>query len=279
MKKSKLFHLVTGMIICGILCGCGTAHRVTPDPEKTEAGAYQNRSDSTASQKEEDKNVESGTDTNVSGSDAAEEPLESVYYELIDGICDLILAEDRETDLDLAARTLNGIQEAGYSRTPEETLEYVGYALWDLNTDGMPELVVGGISEERDGKYFGRDIYAVYTCVQEEIYCVCSGWSRNYVGWMNENVFCLLGSGGAFNTIIGQYELLPNAAEWSCIDLYFTEEDGIYHNQTGSYDREDSEALDMTQDEFWMLYDKLNDNVLEFEMTPFSAVQMLPVQK
>lgn len=140
-----------------------------------------------------------------------------------------------------------------------------------MNADGMPELVIGGINEERDGKLFGRDIYAVYTCVQGEIVCVCSGWSRNYVGWMGENAFYRLGSGGASYTIVGQYELLPNAAEWSCMDLYFTDEDGIYHNQTGSYDREASETLDMTWDEFWKLSDALEDKVLEFELTPFST--------
>lgn len=34
---------------------------------------------------------------------------------------------------------------------------------------------------------------------------------------------------------------------------------------------EDSQTLDMTRDEFWKLYNELDDHVLEFELTPFSA--------
>lgn len=259
MKKSKRLYGIIGMIICMILCSCSTAPQTTQSTGRAEETASQSK---TASPKSKNKNAKSKTDT---------ESLESVYPELMDDIHDLILAEDHDTDSELAAQTINGILDAGYSRTPEETLKYVGYALQDLNADGMPELVIVGINEERDGKFFGSDIYAVYTCVQEEISCICSGWSRNHVGWMGENTFYLLGSGGASDTMLGHYELLPNAAEWSCIDLYFTDEDGIYHNQTGICDKEQAETLNMTQDEFWELDDEFHDRVLDFELMPFSS--------
>lgn len=88
---------------------------------------------------------------------------------------------------------------------------------------------------------------------------------------MGKNTFYHSGSNGAAYTIIGQYELLPNASEWSCIDLYFTDEEGIYHNQTGIYDKENAETLDMTEDELWKLDDALSEKVLDFELTPFSS--------
>lgn len=141
-----------------------------------------------------------------------------------------------------------------------------------MNTDGMPELVVCAIAEEKGGKSRGRDICAVYTCVLDEIYCICSGWSRNYVGWMGDNRFCYLGSGGASNSPAGQYVLLPGVAEWSCEDLYFTEENGIYHNQTGAFEAEESEKSDMTEQQFWELRDGLEESILEFELIAFSAL-------
>lgn len=143
MEKCKLLHLIVGMIICAMLCSCGT---VTQSPDKGEMAASQGKLDGA---KTENKDAGAGSDTDDSGADADAGPLGSVYQELLDGIYDLILAEDRETDLELAAQALNGILEAGDSRTPEETLDYVGYALWDVNADGMPELVIGGINEER----------------------------------------------------------------------------------------------------------------------------------
>ncbi len=287
MKRCKLLYLIVGIIICLMLCSCDTTSQVTQTTKATQATnndedtekkldsiAFPSKKDKDAKLKTDtdtlDVDTDTGSEIDTSEADTDTESLESVYSELMDGIYDLILSEDRETDQELAYQALNGILDAGYSKTPEETLEYVGYAFSDLNTDGMPELIIGGITEDRDGRFFGRDIYAVYTCVQDEIYCICSGWSRNNVGWMEENVFYLLGSGGAAYTMIGQYELMPNATEWSCIDLYFTDENGIYHNQTGIYDVEQAEVTDMTSDEFWELSDELYAKVLEFELTPFS---------
>lgn len=279
MKKRKVIKSLVAIIACTMLSGCGETTHVPQETEIVEDVTAQDKFDETVFSEIEDKDVETETNTAVTepeiDADVAEtvineNSLESVYQNLLDGIYDLILSEDKETDMELAAQAFNGILEAGYSKEAEETLEYVGYTFWDINADGIPELVIGGINEERNEKYFGCDIYAVYTCVQEEIYCICSGWSRSYVGWLGENVFYQLGSGGASYTTVGQYELLSNDKEWSCIDFYFTDENGIYYNQTGVYDKEYAETLDMTWDEFWELNDELYDNVLEFELTPFS---------
>lgn len=264
MKEWKVLNLVVCLLLCTALCSCDLVFQGTLVDSGDEVhGQYDDERSSTISNVEE----------NVSRADIAQESMDYVYTELLKGIDDLILFRDSETDMELATDAQNGIIEAGYSKTPEETLECVGYALCDLNADGMPELIIGGISEEIDGQLLGRDIYAVYTYVQEEIKCVCSGWSRNYVGWMGENVFYYRGSGGALYTIIGQYELLPNAGEWTCMDLYFTDENGIYHNQTGSYDIESAEVTDMPLEELWELADALESKVLEFEMKPFSGLK------
>lgn len=269
MKKGKLLYLIVGMMICTLLCSCSAAPQGTPSSGKFGEAVSQGAPDASPTTEIQDVEPETGTEVPEAAPDAAAP--ESVYQELIGSIHAMILADNLEADLSLAEEALNGILEAGYSRTPEETLESVGYTFADLNADGMPELIVGGIDEKRDGKAFGRDIYAVYTCVQQELYCVCSGWARSYVGWMGENLFYYSGSAGAAYTLVGQYELLPNAAEWSCIELYFTEEDGIYYNQTGSYDKDDAELLDMTWDELWALDAALRANVRDFELTPFST--------
>lgn len=257
---------MVGLMICMVLCSCGTANQGTQGTQ----GIQGMDKEEPASQSTPELTVPpTAESTDTPQPDAAPE---AVYQELIGSIRKLILEEVPEAELGLAEEALNGILDAGYSKTPEETLDCVGYALWDLNEDGMPELVVGGVSEERDGAYFGRDIYAVYTCVDGEIYCVCSGWARSYVGWLGENVFYYSGSAGAAYSLLGQYVLAPNAAEWTCIDFYFTEEDDIYYNQTGIYEKEAAKLLDMTAEEFWALNDERYAQVLEFELTPFTTL-------
>lgn len=251
MKKSKLLYLIVGMIICMMLCSCNAAPPVTQGDDKG-------------------TDPEAGAD--ASGTVPDEAALESVYSELLDGIYDLILSDEMEADVELAEAALNGIMDVRYALTPAEALDSIGYTFCDLNSDGMPELIVSSIIEKADGKCFGRDIYAVYTCVQDEISIVCSGWSRSYVGWIGGNEFYYLGSGGADMNVLGHYELLPNASDWTCIDVYFTEEDSVYHNQIDAYDKEDSEATDMTRDDFWELDNELCGKVQKFELTPFSTL-------
>lgn len=287
MKKGKVLQLFSGLMLCMALCGCGAVSRPEQSTKTVEELTSQNQSDDTADA-ETDTAQSAETDTaqdaeadtaqsaeTAAAQDAVTEPDTadpvSVYRELLDGIRDLIQSEEFWSDTELVCEAENGILEAQYSGISEELQECVGYAFPDINADGMPELVVCAIAEAGDGKYLGRDICAVYTCVQEKIHCICSGWARNYVGWMGDNTFYYFGSGGATNTLVGQYEFLPGATEWTCVDLYLTDENGIYHNQTGAFETEASEMSDMTWDELWELNDALYENVQQFELTPFSA--------
>lgn len=269
MNKGKVLHLIIGFMLCISLCGCEVTIQPEQSVESPEGVASQNESDDLFSAEAEDGDV-ADTDKDVDAETDADAP-ESVYQQLLEGICEMIRTKEFWTDTKLVCEAGNGVSEAQYSGLFEELSKCVGYTLQDINADGMPELIVCAINEEEDGEYRGRDICAVYTCVQEEIYCICSGWSRNYVGWMGDNEFCCLGSGGASSSLAGQYVLLPDATEWSCKDLYFTDENDIYHNQTGAFETEYSEVSDMTEDEFWELWDELEENVLEFKLTPFST--------
>lgn len=45
----------------------------------------------------------------------------------------------------------------------ESEADTIGYAFLDVNHDGVTELIIGLISEEKEGKYYGQNIYSVYT--------------------------------------------------------------------------------------------------------------------
>lgn len=186
MKRGKVLYLIVVVAICTMLCSCGAPFQVTQNADNGKETSSQDKLETTAISMAEDTDEESEIDTEVVEYDTAEDSFKAVYQELIGDIYNLILAEDEDktSDQELAAQALNGIMEAAYSKKQEEILECVGYVLWDMNADGMPELVIGGIQEERAGTFWGREIYAVYTCVQEKIYCICSaGPEVMWAGW------------------------------------------------------------------------------------------------
>lgn len=286
MRNSKRGYLLIGLASAMLLCGCSKSAQHAGSVEDT--GDYAVETMETAENAAEEnaiKEQKQGAETaallpeqekaagnseishqeqeNTEGSDMP-------YQELLNGIYELILAEDKVTDIELVDRVWNGIADAGYSKTPGELLDCVGYTFWDINGDGIQELVIGGINEERAEKYFGSDIYAIYTYTEQEVYCLCAGWSRNYIGWLGENRFCCLGSGGASYMLIGAYEITPDSAQWTGTDFYFSDENGIYYSRSDECDPQQAEKQDMTWDDLWNLWDETYENVQEFEMIPFS---------
>lgn len=282
MKNRKVVCALLVFMVCMMLCGCGISRPVIRlllnkgdrqekrvEEEVEEERAEENIDEEQVKEAEESPEMLEKEETEK---DEACFPSvsEEIYQPLLDGVYERILSEDGDTDMELVAEADYGIFEAGYDLTPEETLENVGYVFDDLNQDGISELILGSIEEEKLGHFYGSNIIAIYTCQEEEIKFVCAGWSRNYVGWLGENRFCELGSAGAAYSVMTEYEFLPEETELHCIDQYFTEEDGIYHNQTGSWDLEDSELSDMDGDEFWTLWDDYRNSSCSFELIPFS---------
>lgn len=285
MRNSKRWYLLIGLASAVLLCGCSksvqdkgsvedtesyAAETVAAEEKSTEENTVKEQEPETAASLQEPEKEAEGSDTLSQEQDADTEDADMPYQELLNGIYELLLSEERVTDMELADRIWNGIMDAGYSKTPEELLDSVGYTLWDINGDGIPELVIGGINEEGEGKYFGSDIYAIYTYTEQEVYCLCEGWSRNYIGCLGENKFCCLGSGGASYMILGEYEISPDTAQWTCTDFYFSDENGIYRSRNDECDPQQAEKQDMTWDDLWDLWDETYENVQKFEMIPFS---------
>ena len=219
------------------------------------------------------------TDTESTESQIAQEPYENWYNTILDSNYELIMggADDYEY-----RDGTSGIGEV-IMNSDENAACTIGYTFLDVNHDGVAELIIGSISEEKEGKYYGQNIYSAYT--YEDIpHLLIEGWSRNRCFLLEDGTFYTEGSGGAMYRMLENYVLDVNATQLSCKDYYFTkekdesfEEIGYYHNTTGEWDVSVSE--DLEEDVFWSKYDEYGSRTRTLEFEPFSMYQYVGEQK
>ncbi len=159
----------------------------------------------------------------------------------------------------------------------ENAMDTIGYTFVDSNNDGIAELVIGAINEERDGRYYGEYIYSVYTYdVMPQL--ILEGWSRNRCFLLNDGTYYTEGSSGAMYSVFENYMLGANETQLACIDYYFTkekdetyEEYGFYHNTTGEWDITVSEELG--EEEYWNIAAAYSERTVPLEYTPFAKYE------
>lgn len=85
----------------------------------------------------------------------------------------------------------------------------IGYTYYDVNTDGIDELLIGEIA---DGNWKGI-IYDIYTMVDRKPVHVVSGGSRNRYFVCDDGFICNEYSGGANESGMNVYVLVENSTE------------------------------------------------------------------
>ena len=171
----------------------------------------------------------------------------------------------------------SGIMEMAGWMEPEQLSRSVGYAVMDLNGDGISELLIGTIPQENAAVEEKGVIFSGYSCKDGKAVCFLDGWARSSYRWMGGGNFYYFGSGGAMYSIFAAYKLAPDGTDLAAIDYYFTyqkdesfQEIGFYHNTTGEWDQEVSEELDISEEEFWELMNSYEKQCVQPELTPFS---------
>ena len=219
------------------------------------------------------------TDTENTESQLGQESYEQWYNTILDFNYELIMggADDYEY-----RDGTSGIGEV-IMNNDENAANSIGYTFLDVNHDGVAELIIGSINEEKEGKYYGQNIYSAYT-YKDIPYLLIEGWSRNRCFLLEDGTFYTEGSGGAMYRMLENYVLDVNATQLSYKDLYFTkeknesfEEIGFYHNATGEWDVSVSEELE--EDVFWSKYDEYGNRTTTLEFVPFSMYLYAGEQK
>lgn len=258
-------------VFCLILTGCKSkGSSGTEGPKSSLASSSSTAADDTEKDKREDKNEGKNSKTDkknrvpVSGKVEKEEPevdYEDVFAPVLDEARDIIKnGYDFDRDYDHISE---GLMERVMYPGDDDLSEVIGYYYKDLNDDDIPELLIG---ENSAGEYDDPDdiayIYGGYSCKDGKPVCFVEGWARNRQNYLGNGRFFNMGSSGAMNTCFGEWHLSEDGTEQVWDDFYFSMEDAgsrapvFFRNTTGNEDVNESEKLDITEEEFLNLIDK-----------------------
>lgn len=249
--------LIFAVIIAAIFTGCEEQNNLQEHPVSDSSVSEQNESPETVG------TADVGYNEIYSG-------VISRYYELITGYSEEWEILDGEI----------GVLERITMLDTNDALETIGYTIQDISGDEVPELIIAAVSDNAGGKFFGTDLLAVYTIADGAPMLSFEGWIRNNYLLLENNMLLNRGSGGAMYSIFGTYTLSKDGTSLTNNEYYFTcekgetfEEIGIYYNTTGEWDKDISEELDISIDEFWEIYSGLAEgSVRSLELTPFSSM-------
>lgn len=268
MRKKQIY---SGLIIAAFACicsGCGKNTESEADKSTVETIAYQ-----------ETESVQDGTgDTQEAVEETSETIQEVVEYEeiyssLLKDYAQLLLSGEAENPLvvdgGVAIQSIYSI--FGRDEAPAQ----VGYRIEDVSGDGIPELLIGDVQSMENGLGYGSQLYAVYTCKEQEPALSFCGYERNSYQFLGNGRVLNQGSSGAAYSCFGTFHLSTDGTELVCEDFYFTspkddsfEEIGCYHDTTDEWEIEKAEEV--SEDSFWDLENTLQEKVQMLELMPFS---------
>lgn len=192
------------------------------------------------------------------------------YSFIMDGVYDYAA---KGLDDKLVNEGTGGIREV-VEVNKEKSGAIIGYTLQDLNGDDVPELVLGYAKDKHGAGYYGSDLYAVYTLVNGKPLRAFEGTMKNRLTFLRDDRLFLQATSSAVNHMFGAYVLAPTG-EPACIDYYFSSfneqnpaQPGFYHNTDGRQDKQASEKLNVTAEEFFLRSEIYTREAAQMEFIP-----------
>ena len=192
------------------------------------------------------------------------------YSFIMDGVYDYAA---KGLDDKLVNEGTGGIREV-VEVNKEKSGAIIGYTLQDLNGDDVPELVLGYARDKHGAGYYGSDLYAVYTLVNGKPLRAFEGSLKNRLTFLRDDRLFLQATSSAVNHMFGAYVLSPTG-EPACIDYYFSSFDeqnptqpSFYHNTDGRQDKQASEKLNVTTEEFFSRSEIYTHEAAQMEFIP-----------
>ncbi len=191
------------------------------------------------------------------------QPIVNDFYKLVSGQID-ISAGDSEMPTG-SMGLWEGITYGSIDTMKEDT----GFCISDFSGDGIPELVIGSVSNGM--------IYALFGIADGGTRLLLEGAYRNMYFFLDDGMILNQGSAGAIYSILGILDWSDDGAALNIAEYWYThEKDGnfddicCYYNTTGEMDPTISEELVMTVDEFIVMQESVLSRVTVPELTSFA---------
>lgn len=197
-----------------------------------------------------------------------EQNLPTAYKSILNNIVDLIV--ERDPDDNYAEGELT-IMETMIGKSASEGLSSIGYAMIDIDGNGVEELIIAEKSEDE----IGDRILDIYTIKNDQAILIVEGFVRDRYYLLEDNSIYNEGSGGAAYTMFGVYELPKDEVNLSVKDYYFSgykdeemTEWGWFHGQNDQSDTSQSEWVEFQEEDepFHMMSDYL-DRTQKLDLT------------
>lgn len=184
------------------------------------------------------------------------------YQDILDNVYEAIVADytTRVVESD-DAFTYVGVAETRIGQDADEALASVGYTLYDVDGNGVEELIIVDTGEE--GSPWNNRILIMASLLDDKPVEVIGGWARYRFYLLNDNTIYHEGSGGAAYIRFGTCRMAEDGASLEVIDYFFSDyrDDsleeyqlaegnwGWFHNTTGEQKKEESEWIEFENEE------------------------------
>ena len=273
MKRKSFISALLTVAVCIILSGCsGAKPEEDTAPEAAQEESEEQDTKDSKKDKKKDKKKKDWASLREDDGEGEDEGGD-VYAPILEEVKDILEnGFDQEKHYKYIS---DGIRERAMYPEGDDLADVIGYYLKDINGDGIDELLIG----ENDVFEYGSPnkvnyVYSGFTVKNNKPVCFLEGWARNRQHYLGDGSFLNTGSGGASNTMFGEWHLEPEGTEPVWDDFYYTCDDMvegglvIYNNKTGEEDVNASKKLDITEDEFYEMIDDRARKIDAIAWTP-----------
>lgn len=170
-----------------------------------------------------------------------------------------------------------GVREACIGRNVEESLAGIGYILYDVDGNGVRELIIADTGDD----LWDNRILNMYTIREDEAVMLLDGVMRGRFYILSDGIIYYEGDGGVGHNIFATYRMGADGASLEPIDYYFSDyaegasyDGGVswFHNTTGEHDMKISEVMEWENEEIpWKMQEEFVEQVMLLELIPFSV--------
>lgn len=210
----------------------------------------------------------------------------NTYQDILDNAYEVITHRDADFVEADEIFSYIGIWESGLGRNTDEALAGIGYTFYDVDGNGIEELIIMDTNKESD--IWDNRILTMYSLLDGKPVLVIDGWARNRYYLLNDGTFYNEGSGGAAYTIFATYRMAEDGVSIEVIDYYFSDyrDDtfkeywlaegnwGWFHNTTGVQKIDESEWIEFENEDVpWEMMENYIEQVKQLDLTFFETMR------